>query len=149
LTHQENFMSKIVVCKRTGCWRWTGARTSLGYGAFCVGRKQWGAHRYSARFLNGSDLRGKQVNHLCAKKDCVNPEHVYVGTHRQNMDDGKARREFSYGLDNPKARHSHEVVRWAIDQCRSGRTQRGVAAELGVSRGSIAGWVGKKVRAHA
>jgi hypothetical protein len=67
-----------------GCWRWLGNKTWKGYGYISGHRK---AHReYYTRYV-GEIPAGLYVLHKCDVKDCVNPEHLYVGTHADNMKD--------------------------------------------------------------
>lgn len=72
-----------------GCWLWQGRRTWKGYG--CIGSESNRAHRiYFQRFV-GSIPSGMQVLHRCDVKHCVNPKHLYLGTHADNMKDASNR----------------------------------------------------------
>lgn len=77
-----------------GCWLWTGDKTNLGYGLFrWDGRKQ-GAHRVSWMLTRGDIPEGLEVCHNCPGGDnpsCVNPDHLWLGTHAQNMADKEAK----------------------------------------------------------
>jgi len=52
------------------------------------------AHRLAFIAVNGPIPRGMHVLHRCDKRDCVNPDHLYLGTHQQNMADAKAKGRF-------------------------------------------------------
>ena len=69
-----------------GCWEWIASKTADGYGQFKHPEHHY-AHRFSYAFHYGSIPLGKQVNHHCDNPGCVNPEHLYAGTHQDNMDD--------------------------------------------------------------
>lgn len=83
---QKRFDEKYVVAD-TGCWLWTGAsngRYGLMMGAAGVCRT---AHRVSYELHRGSIPSGLSVCHSCDVTLCVNPEHLFVGTHQENMQD--------------------------------------------------------------
>ena len=70
-----------------GCWTWTAGRTKKQYGKFSVDGKTKQAHRVSWTLHNG-DIPGRLfVLHHCDNPPCVNPEHLYLGDHKQNMRD--------------------------------------------------------------
>lgn len=67
------------------CWEWTSQRNGGGYGLFSLNGKPVYAHRLSYYLSNG--VFDGFVLHKCDNPPCVNPEHLFVGTHQDNMDD--------------------------------------------------------------
>lgn len=78
------------VQKGDGCWLWTAVVNDDGYGHFTrqSGREVY-AHRFSYELHKGQIPKGMSVMHLCDKPRCVNPEHLKLGTHRENMVDAR------------------------------------------------------------
>ena len=74
------------------CWFWTGYITPTGYGYFTLmyddtPKKNYRAHRLSWIMYKGDIPEGKEVLHKCGNKICVNPEHLYLGTQIENLND--------------------------------------------------------------
>jgi len=79
-TDIERFNEKFVV-RQDGCWEWIAAKSKSGYGNFSgPGRrgKTYRAHRWMWEFVFGEIPSGLQVDHLCNRRDCVNPHHMRV-----------------------------------------------------------------------
>ena len=65
---------------------------TAGYGERTVASRKWLAHRFVMAQLYGEDaIAGKIVYHTCDNKLCINPEHLRIGTHADNMADMKAK----------------------------------------------------------
>lgn len=88
-TTEERFWEKV--SKTNTCWIWTGAKRNKGYGAFVYVKNnnvvQGRAHRYSYELHFGEIPNGAFVLHKCDNPACVNPEHLFIGSNQDNVDD--------------------------------------------------------------
>lgn len=71
----------------SGCWIWMRSLGPTGYGQLWNGSFMEGAHRCSWKAFKGPIPAELDVLHHCDVRCCVNPSHLYLGTHQQNMDD--------------------------------------------------------------
>lgn len=136
MTLEQRFAEKYEV-DSDGCWLWIASRHPRGYGAIRVAGKTVKAHRLSWELHRGVIPGGLHVLHRCDRTACVNPDHLFLGTHADNMADmvrkGRARgaRGRWQKLDDDlhceiRARYASEAI-----------TQRALAAEYGVAQSMV------------
>ena len=114
---KKRFQGKYVVRKDTGCWEWTAALAGKGYGQIKLTgqRKQAYAHRVSYMIHKGDIPEGKEVLHACDNPKCVNPNHLSVGTQKDNLQDMKNKGRHLFGEKNANCILTETKVR-AIKQ---------------------------------
>ena len=89
---QKSFESYVTVDPHTGCWLWQRCRNNSGYGVATHGGKPWLAHRLACvlyRVKNHRYIHANVVLHQCDTPQCCNPQHLRIGTQRENNLDAK------------------------------------------------------------
>ena len=79
-----------------GCLEWQGQTGSSGYGQIKAFRKMVSCHRLSYELNYGPIPEGLEVMHSCHNKLCINPDHLSIGTHKQNMKDAAENKSWSH-----------------------------------------------------
>jgi HNH endonuclease len=130
----KRFERKYIPEPNSGCWLWTGVLHEGGYGEFREAGSRIRAHVWAYKTFVGSIPVGLFVLHKCDVRSCVNPEHLYVGTKRQNTADAIARDRFPRG-ENHSATTLNESQIVAIR--KDLRKQRDIAADYGVQQMTI------------
>ena len=119
------------------CWEWQASKSDTGYGCF-YDRRAYHAHRYSWTLTNGPIPPGLLVLHRCDNRGCVNPAHLFLGSHRDNSADmvGKGRNHThdTAGEHHGAAKLTDEAVR---EIRTSPLTGRALAAKFGVSESAV------------
>ena len=132
------------------CWEWQGTLKSSGYGTFRYKYKQYAAHRVSYELHKGEIVDGLCVCHTCDNRRCVNPAHLWLGTHADNVRDmvQKGRTRQTRGQDNHLAKLTEADVISIRELAKQGIVRRVIAKQFGVSTAHIHRIVWRRMWAH-
>ncbi len=139
----DRFMEKVVKHpeENGGCWEWIAATYRGGYGHFR--RKVEGnwkmvkAHRYSYELFKGPLEKSLFVCHKCDNPSCVNPEHLFLGTAKENSDDKLKKGRFRGGRNPNHKWLTQEVVDAIREDYKKGLSQIELVRKYGHNRSQV------------
>lgn len=119
----------------TPCQLWQGSRDTDGYGLKQVDGRLYKAHRIAWQMANGQEIPdGLQVLHICDVRECLNPEHLFLGTLLDNMTDRNTKQRQAFLQGEAHARHklTDKEVREIRHLWANGATSQELGARYGV-----------------
>lgn len=136
---KQRLFSRLEVDSLTGCWNWTGPKIGKGYGMIRVPwtRTPGYIHRLSWMIANGDIPEGMQVCHKCDNRICARPDHLFLGTCGDNLQDMKGKGRHLYGERNTEAKLTEEQVLQIHALGKTGLSQAKIAARFGVGQMTI------------
>jgi len=129
-------LSRIKV-NAAGCFEWQGCLNHSGYGMLNVNGVPKGAHRLSFEAFRRCIPTGMFVCHKCDNPRCINPSHLFLGSHADNMQDMRSKRRSSTGSKNGMSKVTTEDVIEMTRLYMSGVTQRELSGKYGISRQAV------------
>jgi hypothetical protein len=147
-TATERFMEKVQPEPNSGCWLWDGLVNRDGYGRFFLKGKPVGAHRASL-LLRGAEIPdGMCVLHKCDVPACVNPDHLWIGTHADNVADRVAKGRSGAGPGHHPSKLDAAAVRSIRSLRAAGIAVRAIANMFEVVPGTVYAVLSGKTWCH-
>jgi hypothetical protein len=150
---QEKFWSYAKILGTDCCWEWQGALDSYGYGTFNFQyepkrRKGILSHRISYFLTHGNLPDHLLVCHHCDNTKCVNPQHLFLGTHNDNRHDSIKKNRHCRG----EGQHAHKLTEKQVIQVRQfyqeGMTYAAIGEKFGMTKTGIWAVVSGKTWKH-
>ena len=133
----SDLWAKIAPGPADCCWEYTGQRNLDGYGVFKYQAKNRMAHRMAYQFAKGEPPKGMLVRHACDNPACCNPNHLSLGSDKDNADDRNSRGRQAKGSRNG----SSKLIESQIIEIRSllakGTTVKAVAQRFGLGLSTV------------
>lgn len=150
----DTFWDKVDQKGPEECWEWWPARENQ-YGKYWLNGERMGAHRAAWTLTNGPIPVGIEVCHSCDNPRCVNPAHLFLGTHQDNMRDAYTKGRIvqppgrpQRGERNGSAKLTEADVFAIRARHHDGETQTGIAQDFPVSQQQICDIVHRKCWTH-
>jgi hypothetical protein len=137
-------VGKVRVNPVSGCWEWTGANTTGGYGKIWLNGRHIGTHRAMYVHAVGAIPDKNDVCHHCDNPPCINPEHLFVATRLENIQDSMQKGRRAFGERSGMAKLTDANVLHARVRYANGDRIADLAREFDV------GWctMAKAVKGH-
>jgi hypothetical protein len=132
----DRFHKYVMPEPNTGCWLWSRPLRN-GYGLFSIKRKTVSAHRYSFEYYKHLITNNSDVCHSCDVASCVNPDHLFLGTHQENMNDRDKKGRCQKGEKHYRTKLSNIQITIIREACSKGFSNASIGRYFNVSRNVI------------
>ena len=151
LSMEQRFWAKVAKAGPNECWLWTAYRSAFGHGQFRVSKvpnRKDNAARIAYALSFGPIPDGMVIRHKCDNPPCVNPAHLEIGTHADNVADRVKRGRSAIGSGNGRAKLTEKTADCIRVGYQIGNTKAQLAREYGVSQRTVADIVNGKKWKH-
>ena len=133
----SRFEEKFIPEPNSGCWLWTASQSGHGYGYFFMDGRGTRAHRAAWILYQGEIPNDLCVLHKCDNPQCVNPDHLWLGSHAENMIDRGKKARSARGVRVNTTKLSIDDVKKVRALLKKGINCTAIARSFGVSTTAI------------
>lgn len=143
-------MSETYNISPSGCWEWNKSKAGKGYGVLSFFKRNYYVHRVSYRIFKGEIPQGLCILHACDNPKCFNPDHLFLGTHKDNVDDmikkGRNVKADMRGEKNPRCKYADSKVILMRKDFDNGFSLNDLVKKYKISKAQVHKIVNRKVR---
>ncbi|MCF8354337.1 MAG: HNH endonuclease [Melioribacteraceae bacterium] len=124
---EKRFWSKVILPEDlvTDCWIWNSSKNKCGYGEFWFRRTKKISHKLAYEYYNGYMPIGKEmICHKCDNPSCVNPNHLWAGTHLENMNDKKVKKRAASKEKIHTFKYEDDIIIDILEKIKTGKIKR-------------------------
>ena len=145
---RKRIIEKSCKCEKTDCWNWIKYKNKDGRAqCYFIGNKTLNASRVSYIAFKGNIPEGLLVCHICDNPSCVNPEHLFIGTNKDNADD-KVNKNRSACGEKISTKLKNEMILEIRELSKNGMTQQNIAKKYNVCQTTIGSIILRKTWKH-
>lgn len=141
MTEREEIIERVerssIPIPESGCLIWLDGTNNRGYGQLGWHGKRYGAHRFIWMAYFGEIPKGYFVCHKCDERSCVNINHLFLGTPKDNTSDMVAKNRAAIGEKHAGAKLTEDAVRAIRKEYASGESQSALGRKYEVSDRTI------------
>jgi hypothetical protein len=142
----SRFWNNVKIKSDNECWEWQGSKTTGGYGVMLWDKETFYTHRLSIEFTGIKIPARYYVCHKCDNPSCVNPNHLFIGSPRDNALDKVSKKRHTYGENHPNAVLTDAEINSIRIMAEDGIFLADIAKIFNVSNSHISKIVGRLVR---
>lgn len=139
---KRRLLTKIKV-DDSDCWIWFGGDNGR-YPIIRYKRKNFFAHRLSFELFKNQKIGDKFVCHTCDKSLCINPDHLFLGSHKDNMKDASSKKRMAFGEKHYQCKLKNENIKEIQILAKCGLSQSQVCEIFGISQTDVSAILRKK-----
>lgn len=136
-------VQRINIIESTGCWEWRLKVRPNGYARVTYLGKSMYAHRLSFEAFNGYIDPKKDICHSCDNRKCVNPNHLFQGARKDNMQDAVSKNRQAKGLMLPQTKIHGKILDEVLSMAKDGVKYQYIANKFNVTKSCI-GYIARK-----